>query len=341
MKALGYGAKETYNRYCFEESSPVSNLFLNLKYMLERGNQVEENFYFTEVHSYGNIHLLENAAYLPLGFLADNQLVNVDFSTASNTFLLQNQLFTGATGIKSDVWDLITGTDLAISGVDVTLNSQNTGGYCAYTTGADKGGTVTYRYTVPKEGFVCIDLNLSKKNKFSFWKNGVELYNETYSIPQSLSVSHCLPGDVIEVKLTCNAGERGTISLRAGLLNEDIFWDGYDILNASTLTLTEFKNTYVAGEISCNRNGVLYTSIPQDGNWSAWVDGMPADIVLIGDAMVGLLLSQGDHIITFRYQNNSFTLGAFISTACLAAFLVLYFCIYKPRPPKGKYERSA
>ena len=27
MKALGYGAKNTYNRYCFEESSPVANLF--------------------------------------------------------------------------------------------------------------------------------------------------------------------------------------------------------------------------------------------------------------------------------------------------------------------------
>ena len=35
MKALGYGAKNTYNRYCFEESSPVSNLFLGLKYMIE------------------------------------------------------------------------------------------------------------------------------------------------------------------------------------------------------------------------------------------------------------------------------------------------------------------
>ena len=39
MQALGYGAKNTYNRYLFEESSPVSNLFLNLKYMIERDGQ--------------------------------------------------------------------------------------------------------------------------------------------------------------------------------------------------------------------------------------------------------------------------------------------------------------
>ena len=30
LKAFGYGAKNTYNRYCFEESSPVANLFLDL-----------------------------------------------------------------------------------------------------------------------------------------------------------------------------------------------------------------------------------------------------------------------------------------------------------------------
>ncbi len=341
MKALGYGAKNTYNRYCFEESSPVANLFLNLKYMLERQNKVEENFYFTEVHQYGSVHLLENAAYLPLGFLADNQLVNVDFEGAKNTFLFQNELFSGATGVRGEVWSLITGKDLSVSGTDVTLNSQTQTGYCAYTTEADTGGTIVYRYTIPKEGLVCIDLNLSKKNKFSFWKNGTELYNETYSLPQSLSVSHCLPGDVIEVHLTCNAGERGTITLHAGLLDEAVFWEGYDVLAASTLTLTDFENTFVAGDITCNRNGILYTSIPQDGNWTAWVDGVPADIVLIGDAMIGLLLPEGEHTVAFRYSNNTASLGAAISFGCLAVFIILYFCLYKPRPRRGKYERTA
>ena len=81
LKVLGYGAKESYNRYCFEESSPVSNLFLNLKYMLERDGRVEENNYFDEVHHYNKVYLLENNAWLPLGFLANNQILNVDLDT--------------------------------------------------------------------------------------------------------------------------------------------------------------------------------------------------------------------------------------------------------------------
>ncbi len=339
MKALGYGAKDTYNRYCFEESSPVSNLFLNLKYMLERQDRVEENPYFDDVHHFGKVHLLENNAYLPLGFLADNYLINVNLTESNNTMAFQNQLFRSATGVDGDVWSFITGRNLSISGTSVSLNSQNNTGYCAYTTDADAGGTIVYKYIADKEGLVCIELNLSKKNKFSFWKNGTELYNETYSIPQSLAVSNVVPGDVIEVHLTCKTNEKGTISLHTGILDEALFRKGYDALAASTLELTTFKNTLVEGTINCNRNGVLYTSIPQDGNWTAKVDGKPADIVLIGDAMIGLLLSEGTHTVTFQYHNAAFSLGWKISLACTAVFAGLYFSIYQPKRKKGKYEQ--
>ncbi len=339
LKALGYGAKESYNRYCFEESSPVSNLFLNLKYMLERQGKVEENACFEEVQHFGDVYLLKNKAYLPLGFLAENQLIDVDFSIPGDTLKFQNELFSAATGIQEDVWSFIEGKDLSISGTSVSITTQNKRGYCAYYTEKASGGTIIYKYIANQEGLVCIDLDLSKKNKFSFWKNGTELYNETYSVPQSLSVCQVVPGDIIEVHLTCKADERGTLRLQCGVLNQETFWKGYDVLNASTLTLTEFSNTKVQSNITCNRNGVLYTSIPQNGNWKAYVDGNEAQIVEIGDAMVGLLLSKGQHNIRFEYHNPAFSLGWKISLACLVVFTGLAWSICKPRKKSGKYEQ--
>ena len=338
MKALGYGAKDTYNRYCFEESSPVSNLFLNLKYMLERRDKVEENPYFEDLHSFGKVHLLENKAYLPLGFLTENQILNVDFATSDNTLNFQNKLFKSATGVEGDVWNFITGKNLSISGTSVTLNSQNQTGYCSYSTEPDAGGTIVYKYIADQEGLVCIDLNLSKKNAFSFWKNGAELYSETYSIPQSLAVSNVIPGDIIEVHLTCKANERGSITLRTAILDEEVFRKGYDVLNTSTLKLNAFSNTLVQGTIDCDRNGVLYTSIPQDGNWKAYIDDSPAEIVLIGDAMIGLLLPEGSHSVTFKYENRAFALGWKISLVCVVIFAALWWSIYQPKRKKGKYE---
>ena len=97
MKALGYGAKNTYNRYCYEEASPVSNLFLNLKYMIERAGKDKASSYFTEIHRYGDVALLQNLAYLPLGFLAEEELAQVDFSVDTNRFRFQNALISAAT----------------------------------------------------------------------------------------------------------------------------------------------------------------------------------------------------------------------------------------------------
>ena len=331
MKTLGYGAKDTYNRYCFEESSPVSNLFLNLKYMLERQNKVEENPYFDDVYSQGNVHLLENNAYLPLGFLADNELINVNFSTGVNTFDFQNGLFRAATGLQEDVWSYLNGEALTITGYGVNITTQTGGGYCAYNTGAEDGGTIVYQYVADRDGFVCTALNLSKKNKYSFRKNGADLYSETYSIPQSLSICQVNKGDVIEVHLVCGASEKGNITLHTAILDEALFRRGYDILNASTLQLTHFSSTKVEGTILCDRTGVLYTSIPQDGNWTAQIDGKAVDTVKIGDAMVGVLLPEGQHTVTFVYRNEAFSLGWKVTLVCGLLLLVLYLRYYQPR----------
>ena len=340
MKALGYGAKDTYNRYCFEESSPVANLFLNLKYMLERDGKVEPNAYFDDLHYFGNVHLLENNAYLPLGFLAESQLINVDFSNSSNRFNFQNDLMTAATGINQKVWNTLNGTSLIISSSDVKLTSQNQNGYCGYNA-KEKSGTITYSYTADREGLVCVYLNLPKKNNTSYFLNGEQLFTESYSLPQMLSVCNVVPGDVVEVKLTCKANESGTVNISAAILDEAVFRAGYEVLNASTLELTKFKNTRIEGTIHCNRDGVLYTSIPQDGNWVATVDGETAEIVTIGDAMVGILLSEGDHVVSFRYHNKAFSLGWKISLLCLVLFLTAYWMVYQPKfhRKKGKFEK--
>jgi len=341
MKALGYGAKNTYNRYSFEQSSPVSNLFLGIKYMIERHGNVEKNPYFDDIHSTGNVHLLENNAYLPLGFLANSQLLNVDFSQEGNRFEFQNQLMQQAAGLEKDVWSLLSGSTLTINGDVLSITPQPSTGFCAYTTNKDSTGTITYNYTANRPGLMCIDLDLSKRNNFSVWFNGEELYSETYSLPQMLSVCEVRPGDVVEVQLKCKKDETGSIKIKAAILNEKVFRQGYENLSASVLKLTSFQNTKLEGTIDCLHNGVLYTSIPQNGNWYAEVDGKPAETVTIGDAMVGLLLSEGTHSIRFIYRNASFALGWKVSLGCFIVFAVIAIVVYTPtiQRKKGKYER--
>ena len=337
MQSLGYGAKNTYNRYAFEESSPVANLFLGLKYMIDRDDKDKTSTFFAEKNHFGGTTLLENQAYLPLAFLAEPELASLEFDRSSNAFQFQNRLFAAATGVQDAVWNQIPGEHLRISAQDVTIVEEDGTGYCKYRDTV-KNSSVTYRFTADRDGFACLHLNLPKRNDYYVSINGVELYKETISLPQMIAVDDVAAGDVIEVRVVCKAGEDSTMTIDAAILNHDVFWRGYEILNKATLELTEFKSTYVKGMIQCDRDGLLYASIPQNGNWEVKVDGKPAEIQLVGDCMVGVMLTEGQHLVEYTYRNTAFALGWKISLVCALIFGVL---AYKKQPVKkrGKFQR--
>lgn len=335
MRALGYGAKNTYNRYCFEESSPVANLFLNLKYMIERDGRDRSSSCFEEVHHFGGVYLYRNTAYLPLGFMTEPQLAQVDFLTGDCSFGFQNELFRAATGVTDDVWHTIPDEYWDVFGSGVEVPEYNPSGYCRYEN-PTASSVVTYSYVADLDGFACVRLDLPKRNDFYVSVNGVDLYRENISLPQMLAISDVKSGDIIDIRILCKAGESGTANVSVAIMDDALFRLGYELLSNSALEFTSFSNTLVEGTINCSRDGLLYTSIPQNGNWYAEVDGQPQETVLIGDCMIGLNLTQGAHTLRFVYRNHAFRLGAVISAASAAIFLLLAIVC---RPRKKQEEQ--
>ena len=319
MKALGYGAKNTYNRYCFEESSPVANLFLGLKYMLDRAGRDRSSTWFTEVHHFGNVHLLENNAYLPLGFLANMELQLVDFRQEGDRFWFQDNLLAAATGLDHPVWHILGEDTRVVTGENTLLGEVSPEGRVDYTESGDSA-KVIYSFVPDEDGFACIYLDFPKRNSFSVRINDVEQYQENISLPQMLAVGDVKSGDLVEVIATVKSGESSNMTVEAALLNEDRFRESYEILNQSTMEVTSFRSSRVEGFIDCNRDGLLYTSIPQNGNWQVTVDGTPVQDVMVGDAMLAVPLTKGEHVLTFRYRNPAFTMGLAVSLFCFAVF---------------------
>ena len=332
MRLLGYGAKNTYNRYCFEEGSPVANLFLNLKYMLERDGAVEANRYFDPIFASGDVYLLENNAALPLGFLADAALGDLVFS-GSDHFSLQNALFSAATGLYADVWHPM---EAQINGENVTITS-NSDPMVRYEDAAS-GSSVTYSFTAQREGFVCIDFDVTDRNSYTVYHNGEKLYSESLSLTQMIAACDVIPGDVIEVKLTCKQGEEGRMTVRAAVLDDVLFRRGVEKLSQSTLDITAFETTRITGTIDCHEDGLLYTSIPSDGSWHAYVDGVEAEPVLVGDVMTAVPLTAGAHTVEFIYRNDAFSIGWKISAICLL-LLGITAPIYYTKRKKGRFEK--
>ena len=64
----------------------------------------------------------------------------------------------------------------------------------------------------------------------------------------------------------------------------------------------------------------------------------------MGDCMVAVELTEGQHTVAFTYHNTAFSLGWKITLGCAAVFLLLVQVIYKPDwknllQGKGKYQK--
>ena len=347
-QAIGLSAKDSYNRYTYLEGSPVTNLFLNLRYLVERNDVQKENSYFDKVSSHGNTKVLENNAYLPLGFMVNENMLDVNFKQAYqeldathgnwNNIAFQNKLFSAATGVETNVWDMVTGKRLSVSTSGVTIDI-NDGTATRVYQASKNGGTLTYRYVANNTGYACLDLYIglydstyNQINGYSVWKNGEKLYSDHYNLPFVLGVADVVTGDVIELKIDCYKNEHGLVTAHCGILNETVFREGYHILNQSTYQVKEFSNNKITGTIHCEKDGLMYTSIPQDGNWIAIVDGKEVQTIAIGDAMVGLFLTEGTHSVTFVYRNDSFIIGLIVSLVSLTTFIVICIIVAKRKP---------
>ena len=117
------------------------------------------------------------------------------------------------------------------------------------------------------------------------------------------------------------------------MLNEEAMQTAYNTLSGATLNITKLDDTLVEGTVNCTQAGLLYTSIPQvSGNWHAFVDGKEVEITLIGDAMISLMLNEGSHTVTFRYENKAFTTGLTVSLISLVLFaLLLSYDLYRKK----------
>ena len=334
LRFLGYGAFATYNRYCYEDSSPLSNLFLNVKYMIERDGIVRENPYFTDIYQSGNVHLLENNQYLPLGFLVDPKLAEVTIPSYGNKFTMQNDFLSSALGKTVSAWQFFTPDQLEITAtgnVTFPTPSKYTTASCDYTS-TGTGGEVYFTYTADKKGFFCASFSLSYP--ISSAAPTIKIYADTgsgfsatplvsdsYSLSYVLSACQVKAGDKIKIAITCPANGSGTFQVCGAILDQSVMENAYTQLSQSTLTLTKFEDTLVEGTIDCKQSGLMYTSIPQaGGNWRVFVDGTEAEITMIGNAMIGVMLEEGHHTVIFRYENKAFTFGLVISLTCFMLF---------------------
>ena len=92
------------------------------------------------------------------------------------------------------------------------------------------------------------------------------------------------------------------------------------------LEVSSYDSTSLSGHIEVKEDGLMFMSIPYAEGWTATVDGKPAEIVSVQDALMGIKLVKGSHDVTIKYTPAGFKEGILIS-AVSVFFIALLFII--------------
>ena len=321
MEKFGICGWEASNRYTYQESSPYTNLMLNVKYLITPYGAYLDTAHMDQISQSGNVKLLENKYYLPQGFMTKSTLSSYDIKNASsNPMENQNNLFRLTTGLEGNIYRYLpsSSSTAATAGASIT-DTKN--GIFTYSS-SQQNDSFDINYIADTDGTAVAYFSGGTDN-ISIRVNGAEKIGYYIKRPFIMMVGDVKKGDTITLHATMANSSSGSITSYCAMFNDDLFKQGYDLLSKSTLDATTVKDSYIAGDITAQEDGLFYTSISYTKGWKAYVDGKATEITPVGDAMLAFPLDKGEHHIELKYIPEGFIPGLICTLLALVVFIAL------------------
>lgn len=307
------------NSYYYAQTTPIYDLMFDIKYFIGDSNDTNRYVITKTIDETAN----EFTYNVGLGFGVNNNIKNWDFSN-SNPFIIQNDFIAKSTNI----YDVLEEAHLN-SVENIYKDNEVTILKYKYENPGDNLYFYTRDYTVE---YIIIGDCL-------YYMHDADVDFSNY--PEELSYSYM-----------DNYGEQNIININSGedevtiyvvynnyyaksyylyYINQEKFEDAYDTLINNKLDITTFKENKIEANIYLDENMDIYTSIPYDKGWHAYLDGKEVSTYALGDALLAIKGTKGNHTIKLVYKIPYLKLGAAVS---IIAAVILIIDTYLKRKKK-------
>ncbi len=324
LRTLGMPGSESGNRYYYGLTSPLTNMFTGIKYILSRTDKALDTETLAEVSTSGTVTAYENQYALPIGFMTDEDILTYNGAHYSNPFDAQNALFRKATGIDKKLFTMVDVTHTRHSGMS-SSNGVFRRTYGIYSFQIDENAeshTFQFNFVPEKESVLYA----------YFWADGVSNYSilrdqkeeGTYKVNRQqgyispMGTYQAGEKASVSASVTDDSTKKGSLRIYVYALNMNVLKEGYEKLTSGGVQLTEFSDTSLSGTVEAQESGICYFSIPQEEGWTAKVDGEKTEIEIVGGGMLAVPVSAGSHTISLHYTPKGFPLGMTITVISAA-----------------------
>lgn len=323
MGKLGY-AINGVNSYIYNSYVPLIDSILNLKYVAfnhDIGTHAQLTFIDSVTDGDGNYrYIYQNTMALARGFTVDSDIIYWNSGTGKyeNPFEVQNKFVEYAANAVP-VYTMLNPTVESEDGMTVEFNGS-------YFYADAAGGTGSFTAVVVKEKetqtYVYVDCRAASGIS-------VSVDNSNWSVtpyePYIIDLGKLAVGDEVRINLTSDSTCSGNIFVAE--LDADALNNAISALGQDQLSVTQIRDGYIKGSISASRECVMFTSIPYNDGWTVTVDGKTVETIAIGDALLGIPLTEGTHQVEMKYHTDGFPLG--ITLTLLGIILLVLWALRK------------
>ena len=298
--------------------SPFLRDIIFNRYHISKG---ECNLYgFDRLYGETNFYLYENKDICPVGFMLSGDGNSIEKS--ENVFDNNNRFFNSFTGmenlyISASVEEKECIIDDYEYSKTITVTPEANGILYLYFTGEDleeNSEKSRLRYEEAKNtGNIITERDVCEIYLKDSLIESMDSPVSTYIV----TLCEAVQGETVEAVIKSNY-DFG--KLYAATLCEDNLKEALSTLNSSGIEMTDKKGTILSGNISAEKSGTLFLSIPYSDGISVFVDGEKAEPIKICDCFLGVYIDEGEHEISVKYCPKGLKSGMLIMLLGILSF---------------------
>ena len=323
---FGFTSNGHYSR--FSGNTPLTSDIFGVKYILDCAGESTAN-----IKTADDITVTENKDALPIGYLADSKVSSLELSKY-DVFDNQNKLLNAMTGGNREFFTVFSadGEPYVENCKKGSFENQHIG-----FTDVTGEASVTYTITAPKSGEIYMFIPTDYQREASLYVNGtykgICFESDNHNIKD---LGRFEKGEEVTVKLALKKSDLYFREPQFAVYNEEAetaaiaqMWEK----NADT-KVEKVSQTDIRFTVNAKSNDILFTTIPAEKGWTVYVDGVKTDYdTALNDALMTVKLSEGEHVVEFRFFAAGLGTGLIVTVIGIAIFVGLILVLRKIKKP--------
>lgn len=332
LNELGFRSRGTNLNIRYQNNTLLMDTLFNIKYNLSKN--ALQKFGFSEIDSAGEYTLAENAYALPLGLLTTADIFSVK-QPKNDNLGSQTNLFNALSEQQLTYYRFFQPT--MIEQKNMTTEHQN--GVVTYKEiESDIATEITWQVAVPAKTQAYLSLFPTdyaqiSRTKVTVTVNGWANEESMNIVGQYYNLGYY--EQATQVLVTASFYGSAEVSLMTPkIVGLDIaaFETAFQALKQNGVDFT-VNGRHASATFTAQEEQVLFTTIPYDQGWTAFVDGEKVPIHKFKNALISIPVSSGTHVIELRYLPVGWILGVIL-------FIGSSFCFFIYRMWYGKQTKK-